>query len=244
MFDLTGKTALVTGATGAIGGAAAAALKGQGARLIVVGSTQERADDAAQRLGADAAIGTDLSDRAAVDTLASEAEKAGPVDILVNNAGITRDQLLMRMKDADFDAVIEINLTAAFRLSRGLIRGMLKRRWGRIITIGSGVGSIGNMGQVNYAAAKAGLTGLTKSMAREVANRNITANMVAPGLIESKMSDAMSDEARALMLQHIPMQQLGKPEDIAGAIVYLASQEARYVTGQTIHVNGGMFMGF
>ncbi|WP_075221128.1 3-oxoacyl-ACP reductase FabG [Acuticoccus yangtzensis] len=244
MFDLSGKTALITGATGAIGGATAAALKAQGAAIIVTGSTQERADAAAETLGAKAAFGCDMADRAAVDTLASEAEKAGPIDILVNNAGITRDQLMMRMKDDDFDAVIEVNLVSAFRLSRGLMRGMLKRRWGRIVTIGSGVGSIGNMGQVNYAAAKAGLTGFTKSMAREVASRNITANMVAPGLITSKMSDAMSEEARQMMLGVIPMGTLGDPKDIAGAVVYLASDEARYVTGQTIHVNGGMFMGF
>ncbi|ORE96378.1 3-oxoacyl-ACP reductase [Stappia sp. 22II-S9-Z10] len=244
MFDLSGKAALITGATGAIGGATAAALKAQGAAIIVTGSTQERADAAAETLGAKAAFGCDMADRAAVDTLASEAEKAGPIDILVNNAGITRDQLMMRMKDDDFDAVIEVNLVSAFRLSRGLMRGMLKRRWGRIVTIGSGVGSIGNMGQVNYAAAKAGLTGFTKSMAREVASRNITANMVAPGLITSKMSDAMSEEARQMMLGVIPMGTLGDPKDIAGAVVYLASDEARYVTGQTIHVNGGMFMGF
>ncbi|RAH98918.1 beta-ketoacyl-ACP reductase [Acuticoccus sediminis] len=244
MFDLTGKTALITGATGAIGGATAAALKEQGAKIIVTGSTQERAEAAAQALGADAAFGADMSDRAAVDKLVGDADKAGPVDILVNNAGITRDQLMMRMKDEDFDAVIEVNLVSAFRLSRGLMRGMLKRRWGRIVTIGSGVGSIGNMGQVNYAAAKAGLTGFTKSMAREVASRNITANVVAPGLIASKMSDAMTDDARQMMLNVIPMGALGDPKDIAGAVVYLASEEARYVTGQTIHVNGGMFMGF
>ncbi|MCF3935531.1 3-oxoacyl-[acyl-carrier-protein] reductase [Acuticoccus sp. M5D2P5] len=244
MFDLSGKTALVTGATGGIGGAIAAALKAQGAKVIVTGSTLERAEAAKERIGADVALSANLGDRAAVDALISAADAAGPVDILVNCAGVTRDGLVMRMKDADFDEVIEVNLTAAFRLSRALLRGMIKRRGGRIINVGSVVGATGNAGQVNYAAAKAGLVGMTKSLAREVAARGITVNTVAPGFIATAMTDVLKDEQREAILKDIPAGDLGSPDDVASAVVYLASTEAHYVTGQTIHVNGGMTMGF
>jgi 3-oxoacyl-[acyl-carrier protein] reductase len=244
MFDLAGKGALVTGATGGIGGAIAAALKKQGARVIVAGSTLERAEAARERLGADAALAADLSDRAAVDALAKDAEAGGPVDILVNCAGLTRDGLVLRMKDEDFDTVIEVNLSAAFRLSRALLRGMMKRRAGRIVNIGSVVGATGNAGQANYAAAKAGLVGLTKALAREVAPRGVTVNAIAPGFIATAMTDALTDDQRAAILKDIPAGDLGTPADVAAAAVYLASEEARYVTGQTLHVNGGLAMGF
>ncbi|MBJ3776662.1 3-oxoacyl-[acyl-carrier-protein] reductase [Acuticoccus mangrovi] len=244
MFDLSGKTALVTGATGGIGGAIAAGLKARGAKVIVTGSTMERAEAARERLGCDAALAADLGDRAAVDALAKEADALGPVDILVNCAGITRDTLMLRMKDDDFDKVIEVNLTAAFRLSRALMRGMLKRRGGRIINIGSVVGATGNAGQANYAAAKAGLVGLTKAIAREVANRGVTVNLVAPGFIGTPMTDVLNEDQREQILSDIPAGTLGTPEDIAAAVIYLASAEAGYVTGQTLHVNGGMAMGF
>ncbi|WMS41274.1 3-oxoacyl-[acyl-carrier-protein] reductase [Acuticoccus sp. MNP-M23] len=243
MFDLSGKTALVTGATGGIGGAIAASLKGQGANVIVTGSTMERATKAAEAIGA-TPLAANLADRAAVDALAKDAEAAGPVDILVNCAGVTRDGLMMRMKDEDFDQVLEINLTAAFRLSKAVMRGMMKRRWGRIVNVGSVVGFSGNAGQANYAAAKAGLVGLTKSIAREVASRGITANVVAPGYIATSMTDVLSEDQRAGILTAIPEGSIGTPEDIANAVVYLSSLEARYVTGQTLHVNGGMAMGF
>lgn len=244
MFDLSGKTALVTGATGGIGGAIAAGLKAQGAKVIVSGSTLERAEAARARIGADVALAANLADRAAVDQLAKDAEAAGPVDILVNCAGVTRDGLLLRMKDEDFDSVIEINLAAAFRLSRALLRGMLKRRGGRIINVGSVVGAAGNAGQVNYAAAKAGLVGLTKSVAREVAARGVTCNLIAPGFIATAMTDALTDAQKEAINADIPAGAIGKPDDIAAAAIYLASDEASYVTGQTLHVNGGMMMGF
>lgn len=244
MFDLSGRCALVTGATGGIGGAIAAALKAQGAKVLVSGSTPERAEAARARLGADAAIAADLADRQQVDRLAAEAEAAGPVDILVNCAGVTRDGLLLRMKDADFDSVLEVNLTSAFRLSRALVRSMLKRRAGRIVSIGSVVGATGNAGQANYAAAKAGLVGLTKSIAREVASRGVTVNAVAPGFIETKMTEGLGEAQRDALMKDIPAQSFGSVEDVAAAVVYLASDEARYVTGQTLHVNGGMTMGF
>jgi len=243
MFDLSGKTALVTGATGGIGGAIAVALKAQGASVIVTGSTMERAAKAAEAIGG-TPLAANLADRAAVDALAKDAEAAGPVDILVNCAGVTRDGLMMRMKDEDFDQVIEVNLTAAFRLSKAMIRGMMKRRWGRIVNVGSVIGFSGNAGQANYAAAKAGLVGLTKSIARETASRGITANVVAPGYIATPMTEVLSEELRASILTAIPEGSIGTPEDVAAAVVYLASQEARYTTGQTLHVNGGMAMGF
>ncbi len=243
MFDLTGKTALVTGATGGIGGAIAAALKAQGATVIGAGSTLAKAEAAKERLGLDVALAANLADRAEVDALAAEADARG-TEILVNCAGVTRDGLMMRMKDADFDTVIEVNLTAAFRLSRALMRGMIKRRAGRIVSIGSVVGASGNPGQANYAAAKAGLVGLTKAMAREVAARGVTVNLVAPGFIGTAMTDVLTDEQKAAIAKDIPAGAMGTPEDIAAAVVFLASSEARYVTGQTIHVNGGMVMGF
>ncbi|MEM6761755.1 MAG: 3-oxoacyl-[acyl-carrier-protein] reductase [Pseudomonadota bacterium] len=243
MLDLTGKTALVTGGTGGIGGAIAASLKNQGANVIVTGSTLERASAAAETIGA-VPLAADLADRAAVDALAKDADGAGPVDILVNCAGVTRDTLMLRMKDDDFDRVIEVNLTATFRLSKALLRGMLKRRWGRIINIGSVIGFSGNAGQANYAAAKAGLVGLTKSIGREVANRGVTANVVAPGYIETPMTGALNEDQRAAILQNIPEGNIGRPEDVANAVVFLASEEARYITGETLHVNGGMVMGF
>lgn len=243
MFDLTGKTALVTGATGGIGGAIAEGLKACGATLIVTGSTMERASAAAERIGA-TPLAANLADREQVEALAKAAEAAGPVDILVNCAGITRDGLLMRMKDEDFDTVIEVNLGAAFRLTKATIRGMMKRRWGRVINVGSVVGFGGSAGQANYASAKAGLVGFTKSVAREIANRGITANVVAPGYIRTAMTDVLSEEQRAAILASIPEGSVGTPEDVAAAVVYLASNEARYVTGQTLHVNGGMAMGF
>lgn len=241
MFDLTGKTALVTGATGGIGGAIAAGLKAQGADLIVAGSTMERATAAAERIGGAMPLAANLADRAAVDQLVKD---AGAVDILVNCAGITRDTLLMRMKDEDFDNVLEINLTAAFRLSRAMVRGMMKNRWGRIINVGSVVGFSGGAGQANYASAKAGLVGLSKAIAREIANRGVTVNVVAPGYIKTAMTDVLSDELKSDILTMIPAGVIGTPEDVAAAVVYLASEEAKYVTGQTLHVNGGMAMGF
>jgi len=244
MFDLSGKCALVTGATGGIGGAIAQKFVAQGARVIVAGSTLERAEAAAERIGAHKALAANLSDRAAVDALAKDAEADGPVDILVNCAGVTRDGLVLRMKDEDFDTVLEVNLAAAFRLSRALLRGMLKRRTGRIVNIGSVVGATGNPGQANYAAAKAGLVGLTKAIAREVAARGVTVNLIAPGFIATNMTDALTEEQREAIMKEIPAGSLGLPDDIAAAAVYLASDEARYVTGQTLHVNGGMAMGF
>ena len=244
MFDLKGRTALVTGATGGIGGAIAKALADQGASVIATGSTKERAEAVREALGAAHALGADLGDREAVDALAKAAEAIAPVDILVNCAGVTRDGLAMRMKDADFDAVIEVNLTASFRLTRALLRGMMKRRWGRIINIGSVVGATGNPGQANYAAAKAGLVGLTKAIGREVANRSITVNAIAPGFTATRMTESLSEDQRSALLSGIPAGTLGEPSDVAAAAVYLASEEARYVTGQTLHVNGGMAMGF
>ncbi|MEM9223051.1 MAG: 3-oxoacyl-[acyl-carrier-protein] reductase [Pseudomonadota bacterium] len=243
MLDLSGKTALVTGATGGIGGAIARGLKAQGATLVVTGSTLERATAAAEAIGA-TPLAANLADREAVDTLFKDAEAVAPVDILVNCAGVTRDGLMLRMKDADFDDVIEINLAAAFRLSKAAMRGMMRRRWGRIINVGSVIGFTGNAGQANYAAAKAGLVGLTKSIAREIANRGVTVNLVAPGYIQTAMTDALSEDQRAAILANIPEGSIGAPEDVANAVVYLASEEARYVTGQTLHVNGGMVMGF
>ncbi|MEM7696282.1 MAG: 3-oxoacyl-ACP reductase FabG [Pseudomonadota bacterium] len=243
MFDLSGKTALVTGATGGIGGAIAAALKARGAAVIATGSTLERAQKAAEAIGA-TPLAANLADRASLDALAKDADAAGPVDILVNCAGVTRDGLLMRMKDADFDTVLEVNLTATFRLTKALMKGMMKRRTGRIINVGSVIGFSGNAGQANYAAAKAGLVGLTKSMARELASRGITANVVAPGYIATPMTDGLTDAQKAGIIANVPQGEIGKPEDVAAACVYLASDEARYVTGQTLHVNGGMVMGF
>ena len=244
MFDLTGKTALVTGASGGLGGAIARALHGQGAVVALSGTRRPALEALAAELGARVHIlPCDLSDRAAVDALVPDAEKAmGSIDILVNNAGMAKDNLFMRMKDAEWDGVIEVNLTSAFRLSRAVLRGMMKRRHGRIIGITSIVGVTGNPGQGNYAASKAGMIGMSKALAAEVASRNITVNCVAPGFIESPMTDALDDKQRAGILASVPAGKLGRGADIAAACVYLASSEASYVTGQTLHVNGGMAM--
>ncbi len=248
MFDLTGKTALVTGATGGIGGAIAEALHAQGATVALSGTREAVLQEFAAKLGADGVgrvhvLPCNLADTAAVDALVGQAEAAmGQLDILVNNAGITRDGLAMRMKDEDWQAVIDVNLGAAFRLSRAALKGMMKRRWGRIVSITSVVGTTGNPGQINYAAAKAGLVGLSKSLAQEVASRNITVNCVAPGFIETAMTDALNEQQKATILTKVPAGRLGQSPEIAAAVVYLASSEAAYVTGQTLHVNGGMAM--
>lgn len=244
MFDLTGMTALVTGASGGIGGAIAAALHAQGAKVALSGTRLAPLEELAGRLGERAHVVTgNLSDRADVDRLFADSEAAlGQIDILINNAGITRDGLFMRMKDEDWDQVIEVNLTSGFRLARAAVKGMMKRRFGRIIGITSIVGVTGNPGQGNYAAAKAGMIGMTKALAAEVATRGITANCVAPGFIETAMTDALNDKQKEGTLAAVPMGRLGSSEEIAAACVYLASREAAYVTGQTLHVNGGMAM--
>ena len=245
MFDLTGKTALVTGASGGIGGAIAKALHGQGAKVVLSGTRAEALEAVKAELGGNAFIAAaNLSDIASVEALPKAAEEAAgsPIDILVNNAGITKDNLFMRMKDEEWDQVIAVNLTAAFRLSRGVLRGMMKKRWGRIIQITSIVGATGNPGQGNYAAAKAGLIGMTKSLAAEVASRNITVNAVAPGFIQTAMTEVLSDQQKELVSGRIPAGRMGMPHEIAAAVAYLASEEAAYVTGETIHINGGMAM--
>ena len=244
MFDLTGKTALVTGASGGIGGAIAKALHGQGASVVLSGTRADALEAMKNELGNRAFVAVcNLSDPASVEALPKAAEAAGgPIDILVNNAGITRDNLFLRMKDEEWDHVIAVNLTAAFKLSRAVLRGMMKKRWGRIINITSVVGSTGNPGQGNYAAAKAGLVGMTKSLAAEIASRNITVNCVAPGFVTTPMTDVLTDAQKEASLAHIPMGRHGRPEEIGAAVAYLASDEASYITGQTIHVNGGMAM--
>lgn len=244
MFDLTGRTALVTGASGGIGGAIARALHGQGAAVTLSGTRPGPLEALASELGSRThVLPTDLSDAQAVEALPKKAaELMGSIDILVNNAGITRDQLMMRMSDADWLAVLEVNLTSTMRLSRGVLRGMMKARWGRIVNVSSIVGVTGNPGQGNYAAAKAGVIGLSKSLAAEVASRGITVNCVAPGFIATAMTDALTEEQKARLLTGIPAGRMGASEEIASAVVYLASAEAAYVTGQTLHVNGGMAM--
>src|SRR6201991_2819000 len=245
MFDLTGKNALVTGASGGIGGAIAKALHGQGATVVLSGTRAEALEALKAELGSRAhAAVCNLGDSAAVEALPKAAEDAlgGTVDILVNNAGITRDNLFIRMKDEEWDQVIAVDLTAAFRLMRGVLRGMMKKRWGRIIQISSVVGATGNPGQGNYAAAKAGLVGMTKSLAAEVASRNITVNAVAPGFIQTAMTDVLTDQQKEMISQRIPAGRMGLPGEIAAAVVYLASEEAAYVTGETIQINGGMAM--
>ncbi len=245
MFDLTGKTALVTGASGGIGGAIAKALHGQGAKVVLSGTRAEALEAVRAELGSNAFIATaNLSDIASVEALTKAAEDAAGsgIDILVNNAGITKDNLFMRMKDDEWDQVIAVNLTAAFRLSRAVLRGMMKRRWGRIIQITSIVGATGNPGQGNYAAAKAGLVGMSKSLAAEVASRNITVNAVAPGFIQTAMTDVLTDAQKEMISGRIPAGRMGMPAEIAAAVTYLASEEAAYVTGETIHINGGMAM--
>ena len=244
MFDLTGRKALVTGATGGIGGAIARALHAQGAVVTLSGTRRAALDEAASALGERVhAVEADLSAKDSVEALVPAAEAAmGGLDILVNNAGITRDNLFLRMKDEEWDRVLEVNLTAAFRLTRAAVKGMMRRRHGRIIQVGSVVGSTGNPGQGNYAAAKAGLIGMTKALAAEVASRGITANVVAPGFITSPMTDALTDKQREGILATVPARRHGGAPECAAAIVYLASDEAAYVTGQTLHVNGGMAM--
>jgi 3-oxoacyl-[acyl-carrier protein] reductase len=244
MFNLSGKTALVTGATGGIGGSIARALHAQGATVALSGTRKEVLDQLAAELGERAfVVSADLSNAESVEALVPAAEAAmGSVDILVNNAGLTRDGLFMRMKDEDWDLVLRVNLDAAFRLSRAAIRGMMKKRWGRIVTITSVVGTTGNAGQANYAASKAALVGMSKALAAEVASRNITVNCVAPGFIATPMTDVLNDKQREAILGTIPAGRLGAPDDIGAAVVYLASDEAGYMTGQTLHVNGGMAM--
>jgi 3-oxoacyl-[acyl-carrier protein] reductase len=244
MFDLTGKSALVTGATGGIGGAIARALHGQGATVALSGTRREVLETLAGDLGARAhVVPADLGDAAAVEGLAAAAEAAmGGLDILVNNAGLTRDTLFMRMKDEEWDCVIAVNLTASFRLARAAVRGMMRKRWGRIVSITSVVGVTGNPGQGNYAASKAGLIGMSKSLAAEVASRGVTVNCVAPGFIATPMTEALNDKQKEAILARVPAGRLGESAEIAAAVVYLASNEAAYVTGQTLHVNGGMAM--
>ena len=244
MFDLSGRTALVTGASGGIGGAIARALHAQGAQVGLSGTRREALDALAAELGERTHVRpSDLGDPASVEALPAQAEQAlGQVDILVNNAGITRDNLFVRMKDEEWDQVLAVNLTAGFRLSRAVLRGMMRRRWGRIVGIASIVGVTGNPGQGNYAAAKAGMIGMTKALAQEVASRNVTANCIAPGFIESPMTDALDEKQKTALLGRIPSGRLGAGADVAAAVVFLASEEAGYVTGQTLHVNGGMAM--
>jgi 3-oxoacyl-[acyl-carrier protein] reductase len=245
MFDLSNKTALVTGASGGIGGAIAKALHGQGAHVVLSGTRADALEGLKAELGTRATTAPcNLSVSAEVEELMKKAEAAAgsPIDILVNNAGITRDNLFMRMKDEEWDQVIAVNLTAAFKLSRAALRNMMKKRWGRIVTITSVVGVTGNPGQGNYAAAKAGLIGMTKALAAEVASRNITVNCVAPGFVTTAMTDALTPDQKTAILTRVPAGRLGDSKDVAAAVVYLASEEAQYVTGQTLHVNGGMAM--
>jgi len=244
MFDLTGKTALITGASGGIGGAIARRLHGQGATVVLSGTRAEALQALAGELGERTHVAPcNLSDPAETEALVGKVEAAaGQLDILINNAGLTRDGLALRMKDEDWQQVLDVNLTAAFRLTRAALKGMMKRRWGRVIGITSIVGVTGNPGQANYAASKAGLIGMTKSLAQEVASRGVTLNCVAPGMIETAMTDALNEQQRARILSAIPLQRLGNSDEIASAVVYLASEEAAYVTGQTLHVNGGMAM--
>ena len=244
MFDIAGKSALITGASGGIGGAIARALHGAGANVALSGTRKESLNTLSSELGENAHVTpADLLDAQSVEGLIGLAEEViGGVDILVNNAGLTRDMLSMRLTDDDWQSVIDVNLTATFRLSRAVIRGMIKRRWGRIINIASVVGVTGNAGQANYAASKAGMIGMSKSMAQEVASRGITVNCVAPGMIVTAMTDVLSDNQKARILDVVPAGRLGEAEDIAAGVLYLASKEASYVTGQTIHINGGMTM--
>ncbi len=244
MFDLTGKTALVTGASGGIGGAIARALHGAGAVVGLSGPREAPLAELAAALGDRAhVLPCDLSDAGAVEALPKRAAEAmGGLDILVNNAGITRDNLFMRMSDTEWQQVIDVNLTSTFRLCRGVLRGMMKARWGRIVNVTSIVGTTGNPGQGNYAAAKAGIAGMSKALAQEVASRGITVNCIAPGFIATAMTDKLNDEQKARIAAQIPAGRMGTPEEIAAAALYLASPEAGYVTGATLHVNGGMAM--
>ena len=243
MLDLSGRTALVTGASGGIGGAVARQLHAQGARVVLSGRRREALEQLAADLGERALIEpADLAEPGAPDRLVAAVEAAGGLDILVNNAGLTRDNLALRLKDEDWQTVLDVNLTAGFRLIRSALRGMIRRRFGRIVNITSIVAHTGNPGQANYAAAKAGLVGMSKALAAEVAARGITVNCVAPGFIETAMTEVLGEEQRARLLQQIPLGRLGSGADVAAAVGYLASAEAAYVTGQTLHVNGGMAM--
>ena len=244
MFRLDGKTALITGASGGIGASIARVLHTQGATVVLTGTRRDALDALGAELGERAFVcPADLSDPAAADLLITAAEAAaGPLAILVNNAGMTRDMLALRMRDEDWHAVLDIDLSAPFRLARATLRGMLRRRAGRIINISSIVGATGNAGQANYTAAKAGLVGMTKALAQEVASRGITVNVVAPGFITTSMTDKLSEQQRAKMAEAIPLGRLGQPNDVAAAVAYLASDEAAWITGATLHVNGGMAM--
>lgn len=245
MFDLSGKTALVTGASGGIGRAIATALYKQGAAVALSGTREEPLKALAAELGARAhVVPANLGDPVSLADLPKKAEAAlgAPVSILINNAGITRDNLAMRLKDEDWDTVLNVNLKAAFKLSQSMLRGMMKGRWGRIVNITSIVGVTGNPGQANYAAAKAGMIGMSKSLAQEVASRNITVNCVAPGFIATPMTDELTDDQKERLVAAVPAGRLGTPEDVAAGVLYLASEEAQYVTGQTLHINGGMAM--
>ncbi|MEA2991540.1 MAG: 3-oxoacyl-[acyl-carrier protein] reductase [Alphaproteobacteria bacterium] len=244
MFDLTGKTALVTGASGGLGDTIARALHQQGAVVALSGTRREALDGLAAELGARThVLACNLADKDEVERLVPKAEELmGQLDILVANAGITRDNLLVQLRDEDWDQVININLTATFRLTRAAVRGMMRRRFGRVIGITSVVGVTGNAGQSNYVAAKAGMIGMMKSVAAEYAKRGVTANCIAPGFIGTPMTDKLNDKQREAILGRVPAGRLGTPAEIAGAVVYLASEEAAYVTGQTLHVNGGMAM--
>lgn len=244
MFRLDGKAALVTGASGGIGAAIARALHAQGASVALSGTRRDALDALAGELGERAFVcPADLREPAAADALvAAAAEAAGPLAILVNNAGLTRDMLALRMKDADWQAVLDVDLSAPFRLARAVLRGMLKRRAGRIIQISSVVGATGNAGQANYAAAKAGLVGMSKALAQEVGSRGVTVNVVSPGFIETPMTDALNEAQRTKLVDSIPLGRMGQPGDVAAAVVYLASDEAGWVSGATLHVNGGMAM--
>ncbi len=244
MFDLTDKCALVTGASGGIGGAIARAFHARGAKVGLSGTRKDALDGLAGELAGNAfVLPADMSQAEAAGQLIKDAEAAmGGVDILINNAGLTRDQLAMRMSDEDWQTVLDVNLTAAFRLSKACLRAMMKKRWGRIIGITSIVGVTGNPGQANYAASKAAMIGMSKSLAQEVASRNITVNCVAPGFIETPMTDGLSEDQKENLMGRIPAGRLGTPDDIAAACVYLAGEETSYVTGQTLHVNGGMAM--
>jgi 3-oxoacyl-[acyl-carrier protein] reductase len=244
MFDLNGKTALLTGASGGIGGAIARALHKQGATVTLSGTRADALEQLRSSLAGRAhVVAAKMDDAADIDRLAKEAEAAmGKIDILVNNAGITRDNLSMRMKDEDWEKVLQVNLTGTFRLTRAVTRGMMRRRHGRVVNITSIVGVTGNPGQANYAAAKAGLIGMSKSLAQELASRGITVNCLAPGFITTPMTDVLTDDQKKATLARVPMDRLGTPDEIAAGVVYLASDEAAYVTGQTLHINGGMAM--
>ena len=244
MFDLTGKIALITGATGGIGQAIAKQMKGRGAKLILSGTRENVLNQMVKDLGDDVkSVVSNLQDKDSILSMAKDAEAChGKIDILVNNAGITIDGLLMRMKDDDWDTVINVNLTACMRLTRQVLKGMLKRRYGRIIFISSIVGYTGNAGQSNYSASKSGLIGLSKSLAAEVASRGITCNLVAPGFISTPMTDKLTEDQKNNIIKNIPVDRLGSPKDISAACVYLASEESSFITGTTLHVNGGMAM--